>query len=893
MKKFRIYIYAFVIAGMLASCGNTKGNSTSPKNDRATSEIADAKTQASSIEIDSSTEVKIYRPSRTIYTRLIHTRLELTPIWEKSQMKGIETLTASPYFYPSDSLILDAKAMIINSVKLNGNNLVYSYTDNVLKIKLDKTYHRNESYTVVIDYLSRPEEIKSGGSAAIQDDKGLYFINPLNEKDGFMPQIWTQGETEANSVWFPTIDSPNMKSSGEIYLTVDKKYKTLSNGKLSSSVVNADGTRTDHYVQEKPISMYLYMIAVGEFDVIHDFYTKVNGEKLAVDYYVEPKWKSQAKAIFGNTPEMLKFYNDILGIDYPWDKFSQIIVREYVSGAMENVGAVVFGDFMYRDSSELVDGKIKSDAVIAHELFHHWFGDLVTTESWSNLTVNESFANYSEYLWNEYKYGLDVAQYVMEDTKAGYYHVYPTHDLVWFYYDHPDDMFDGISYNKGGAILNQLRSYVGDDAFFKSLNLYLTRHQYGTAEAHNLRMAFEEVTGEDLNWYFNEWYYGKGHPEVKIQMKQNKEDVLLTFDQTQSKEFGVFTIPMTIAYTDDKGEQLSKFKITQKNQSYTLKINGKLQRIVIDPDKTLLGHYDFDHSDKQLWMNQFTGAKNYNTKKEAIEHLFQLFKNEAEIKAFADIALDDKFYGTQIQILQEITQALSSSQIEMKGNEQQRPIAKFVNVDKVKQLANNGKEHELRSQAIQLYLLGEDTPETKIDFLKSLAKTEKSYNVLATILEGLTGIDPSNSDKYTTEFAEKHPSTAINFALADYYLSNHKQGKMDFYKNLYTNSKLRDKGNALMYLGYYSFSTGIDEMSDFVHLVDSVYDNSFHFKKSLASMMVQAKGEISHYIVQMEESLKGKKQDNSDQALFLLEMKNIEKELENVIQKHKMNLENN
>lgn len=885
MKKIHLFVSAIVLVGLVVACGNTKQNQVQDFDENTSSTVVEEKpvvVQPQKYE---------YQPSRTIFTDLIHTNLELTPIWETSQLKGIATITAKPHFYPSNTFILDAKGMTINSVKMNGKPVDYKWENDVLSITLDKMYTRNDQFSVVIDYVANPNDLKKGGSAAIQDDKGLYFINPTNEEGGFMPQIWTQGETESNSVWFPTIDSPNMKSKADIFLTVDNKYKTLSNGKLMASTVNKDGTRTDHYRQDKPISMYLYMIAVGEFSVTKDSYKKADGSKLEVDYYVEPEWEHQAQAIFGNTPEMLKFYKDILGIDYPWDKFSQIVVREYVSGAMENVGAVVFGDFMYRDSVELVDSRVESDAIIAHELFHHWFGDLVTAESWANLTVNESFANYSEYLWNEYKYGLDVAQYVMEDTKQGYFNTQPTHDLVWFYHKHRDDMFDGVSYNKGGAILNQLRGYVGDEAFFAALNLYLTRHQYGTAEAHNLRMAFEEVTGEDLNWYFNDWYYGKGHPLVDITMsKGNNDSITLHFTQQQEDEFGIFTIPMKIAYKDGRGnERIETFKIDRKEMDYSFVAPGDLSYIIIDPDRTLLGIYYFDMNEKGLWMNQFAYGKNYATKKEAIDRLFEMNDSNEEIKAFVAKALDDSFYGTQVAVLDNVYKRILNSFLGddgmIVGNAES-----LVDLNRVRFLAKAGTHHEVRSLAIQVYMKSNETDAQKLAFLKDLLKTEKSYNVLATILPSLTEVDSENTEKYLTEFSQKYNSSKIDFALAEYYLDKDVPGKMDFFKKLYKNSSLREKGNALLYMGYYSFSSGLDEMYDYATLVDSVYEQTYRYKKYVAGMMFRAHDELDYYVKEITDHANEQKDaiKKADMLTYVSMMQKVRDYYKEVIDKHSM-----
>ena len=464
----------------------------------------------------------IYRASATKINDLVHTKLEVSFDYSKSWMYGKEWVTLHPHFYPTDSLTLDAKSMKINEVALVKSGklqpLKYRYDSLKLYITLDKTYPGGENYTIFIDYVSMPDDIKVKGSNAITSDKGLYFINPLGKIKDKPTQIWTQGETESNSVWVPTIDKPNQKTTDEIIMTVPDKYQTLSNGLLVSSKKHKDGTRTDTWNMNLPQAPYLMMMAVGEYSIIKDSY-----EGKEVSYYVEKEYAPVARKIFGYTPEMMKFYSKITGVDFPWQKYSQVVVRDYVSGAMENTTATVHASAAQQDARQLVDGNSWED-VISHELFHDWFGDYVTTESWSNITLNESFADLSETLWEEYKHGKD----------AGDAHNYTEmlryltsgndkKDLVRFYYKDREDVFDLVSYQKGGRILNMLKNYVGDDAFYKSLNLYLTTKKFGTAEAQDLRLDFEAVTGQDLNWFWNQWYYGSGQPSFDISYSYNAE----------------------------------------------------------------------------------------------------------------------------------------------------------------------------------------------------------------------------------------------------------------------------------------------------------------------------------------------------------------------------------
>ncbi len=348
----------------------------------------------------------IYRAAFPHINDLVHTKLDVRFDYTKSYMYGKAWITLKPHFYPTDSLTLDAQGMEIKEVALfkGGQTLPlkYNYDGSTLFIHLDKTYRNSENYSVYINYTARPNELKTQGSAAITDAKGLYFINPLGADKDKPTQIWTQGETESNSAWFPTIDKPDQKSTEEISMTVPSKYVTLSNGKLVSQVKNTDGTRTDNWKMDLPHSPYLFFMGVGDYAIVHDTYKGKD-----VNYYVEPDYAPVARRIFGLTPEMMGFYSRILGVEYPWVKYSQMTARDYVSGAMENTTATLHTDALQQDARQLTDGN-KYEEYVAHELFHQWFGDLVTTESWSNLTVNESFANFSETIWAEYKHGKDA-----------------------------------------------------------------------------------------------------------------------------------------------------------------------------------------------------------------------------------------------------------------------------------------------------------------------------------------------------------------------------------------------------------------------------------------------------------------------------------------------------
>ncbi|WP_304344653.1 M1 family metallopeptidase [Chryseobacterium koreense] len=606
--------------------------------------------QTAFAQTDTSGRTEIYRATHTKTTELKHSKLKVNFDYQKEQMNGEAWISASPHFYPSDSLVLDAKAMLIHEVALDKNGskspLKYDYKNDMLKINLDKTYSRNQDYTVYIKYTARPNEVKQVGSAAITDAKGLYFINPQGKESGKATQIWTQGETESNSVWFPTIDKPNQKTTQEIYMTVPDKYVTLSNGILKGSKSEGNNLRTDHWVMDQKHAPYLFFMGVGEYAVVKDKWRNI-----PVDYYVEKEYEPYAKQIFGNTPEMIEFFSKRLNYDYPWPKYSQITGEDYVSGAMENTTSTLHSSAAQQKPGDLIDENRWED-VISHELFHHWFGDLVTAESWSNITVNESFANYSEYLWNEHKYGKDFADYTLMKTREGYFRdpANVSKDLVRFNYHSREDVFDGVSYNKGGSILHMLRNYLGDDAFFAGLTDYLKTNEYGTGEAQQLRLSLEKISGKDLNWFFNQWYYGNGNPKLSYTSTFDpvKKMVTVSIIQNQGQ---YFQFPLAIdIYENGKPTRQNVWVAAKSKNDFSFPITKSPDLLNIDADGVLLSEITDNKTPEQYFM-QYTNSKEFLSRYKAVENAADnASKNAVSLKTLV-AALKDSNFRIRIKAL--------------------------------------------------------------------------------------------------------------------------------------------------------------------------------------------------------------------------------------------------
>jgi len=704
-----------------------------------------------------------YNASHTFEVDLIHTKIEISFDWEKKRANGKATLTMRPWFYATDKVTLDAKNFDIASVTFDGktDQLKRDYNNEQLTIYLGKTYSRTEEFKVAITYTAKPDERESfGGSAAITSDKGLYFINADGAEKDKPKQIWTQGETESNSFWMPTVDKPNERCTQEMYITVEDKYKTLSNGLMLSSKKNADGTRTDYWKMDKPHAPYLFMMAIGEYAVVKDKWRGID-----VDYYVEPKFEAHARDIYPYTTEMLEFFSNKLNYAYPWSKFSQITVRDYVSGAMENTTAVIFGEFMQKTKRELMDDHLTNEKVVAHEMFHQWFGDLVTTESWANLTLNEGFANYSEYLWMEQKHGKDAADEHLMTEQQGYFYASGDggHPLIHFGYENREDMFDAHSYNKGGCILHMLRQQVGDEAFFAALNRYLKKNEYTEVESHELRLAFEDVTGQDLSWFFNQWFLGAGHPLLDIEYgwdaDAKKASVTVAQNQDGQEVARIFDLPLAVDIYEVSGKsRRENIRVTKRSQTFTFDCASKPALINFDATKTLLCQKNDLHN-AQEWAFMYRNAPLYRDRVEAMQGLQS--EPSTLTETIQKEALADKFHGIRQQAL--MADGISDAST----------------LPTIARLAESDPEPGVRAQAIGI--LGRTGDKQYIPVIQKNMGNEQAYSVVGAALSALQKLDPSAA-REASKALQNDDSEAFTPVLAELYADSPDRTNLSFFE---------------------------------------------------------------------------------------------------------------
>lgn len=779
--------------------------------------------------------IRSYQPSYHKTNELVHTKLDVKFDFEKTWLYGKAWITLKPHFYPVDSVVLDAKGMEIKKVSIEESTSMkdvwYTYDGMQLSIKLDKTYDRDHSYVIYIDYISRPNEFAAKESAAITDSKGLYFINPKGEEKNKPTQIWTQGETESNSVWMPTIDKPNQKSTEEIYMTVPEQYVTLSNGLLISQKKNTDGSRTDYWKMDLPHAPYLFFMGTGDFSIVKDKY-----KEKEVNYYVEKKYEPFARSIFGNTPEMMKFFSEKLDIDFPWPKYAQIVVRDYISGAMENTTATLHQESANQNARQLTDGN-EWETTIAHELFHQWFGNLVTAESWSNTTVSESFANYSEYLWLEHKMGKDAADEHHFNDLQGYF-LQPKSDkksLVRFDYDNSEDMFDVVSYNKGGRILNMLRNYIGDDAFYRSLNNYLTGNKFKTGEAHQLRLSFEEITGEDLNWFWNQWYYGNGHPKLKIDYLYNDVTgkVKVIIQQVQDGD-RLFRLPVKVDVYNGAVKQQHTIWIENRIDTFTFPYSKHPDLVNVDADKILLCEKT-DNKSVENFIHQFKYAPNYLDRREAIEFFFSKKKPELIL------GLQDKYPGLRRLTIEHLTKSSLAKEAAV--------------IDAVEKLTSTETNKKTLAAAV-LFLAR--TRDSKYETMYNKLLNDSSYTVAGAALAGIEKTAPSKA----YDLAKKCSTDAegsLEEVIMRLFIANGSESDFDFIAGHFTeepfsDTKLLSVAPFALYLGKIKdpekIKNGIDYIIQFRNAIPNQYRGyTESIFKAILDQLGKTKGkEITAYI---------------------------------------------
>ncbi|MFA6457676.1 MAG: M1 family metallopeptidase, partial [Bacteroidota bacterium] len=454
---------------------------------------------------------------------------------------------------------------------------------------------------------------------------------------------WTQGEDMDNHHWFPCWDFPNDKATSEIIATVKSSYTFLSNGKLTSEKENKKaGTTTFHWKQMKPHVSYLIMFAAGEYEILKEM-----SDGVPLEYYVYKNHVADARINYAHTAPMMKFFNEKIGFRYPWDKYAQVIVADFVAGGMENTSATTLMDrITVYNARARVDESATS--LVAHEMSHQWWGDVVTCKDWRHIWLNESFASYFDPLYFEYAFGKDEFINIMYGAQQAGIN---TDKALGRKPIVSVGSYGANIYPRGASVLHMLRFVLGDKLFWKAIKHYITKNQYRSVETNDLKLAVEEATGQNLYWFFNQWVYKAGYPKFDVSYRYNDSSKIaaLTVKQTQTVDSltGIFTTPVNVEIVSGTSSAVHRIAIAQQESTYILPVSEQPLLVLFDKDNWILKTVEYSNRSITEWAYQAEFGSDVVARKTAAAELGKLDTLGTYISLLSKIARNDPFWDVR------------------------------------------------------------------------------------------------------------------------------------------------------------------------------------------------------------------------------------------------------
>ena len=670
-----------------------------------------------------------YRPNRERSYDILHYKADLKIDWSKKQIIGTATIRLHPLAAAS-SIDLDASWLKVSNAKdlASGKSLRFSSTDMVLNVEMGRTLLTTDTVSIMIDYTAQPTA-------------GLYFVD-AGPGTGNKPAIFTYGEGGIHANWLPIYNENNDKFSTEMLVTVEKPFTAISNGKLLETKENANGTRTFHWYQSLPHSNYLIALFVGDY-VSVPLRTAFGTIPLSV--WVHSGQEDQARSVFARTPEMIEFYSQRFNFKYPWDKYDQISAFDYAIGAMENTTITGHNDKILRKPDQLEEfnpdfdnynASFTAEAIISHELGHHWFGDNTTCRTLANLWMNESFASYMMMLWDEHRLGRDYLQSQTQFALQAYLSYVGTSHIIrpleYRYFDSRDEIYNTeTTYQKGAIVLHMLRWILGDEEFFGGLGYFQNKYQFSSVESSDLLTAFEESTGSNLTWFFDQWIWGGGHPVFEVQWRyvpaRRKVEVKVEQVQPLVDGQGIFTLPVEIRI-DAKGKtQRHRVWIERQAEHFVFDADSAPDMVSFDGRGDLVADIRFEKSSKEL-VYQLNNDELPGRMRALRQLTSRHASNPSTLNAIRSLLASDVHWSLKAEatmLLRDLhsndTESLLLSQLSAKNY------------------------HERKAAVIALGSRFSDAARTA---LRKTIDSEKNDDVAATALVSLAKIDPTLSPEY-------------------------------------------------------------------------------------------------------------------------------------------------
>lgn len=659
-----------------------------------------------------------YAPDRKI--DITHLALDVTPDFEKRTVKGQATFTFNPIGKPLKELKLNGVDLSIESVTGSDSIASYESTDKDITIAFWPPLPVGKESKLIISYSAQP-------------NMGMYFRVPSNGYKADQMHIFTQGEMIEARHWFPCYDHPNDKFTSEITCRVPDNLIAISNGKRVSATKDPQsGLVAYRWLQDKPHVNYLITLVAGKFKKLEDKYGNIPLEF----YYLDPE-KPQAELAFKDTKNMMQFFEKETGIEYPWAKYGQVVVTGFYPSGMENTSLTTLNDFLLQCAEEEntdIMGSFTSEEIVAHELAHQWWGDLVTCKDWSHAWLNEGFATYYASLFLGNKYGKDRLAYdFLKSKQAIFEHKEDWRPIVNRKYDDPWEQFDHRAYQKAAWVIRMLKAELGDELFKKMVTTYLDRYKYQTVVTSNLQSVVEEVSGRNFDRFFEQWLYKPGFPELSVYYTWNEENKLAKIsvsqnhkgaddksrgnsdqDRSSKSEPILYHLPLTVRFKN-KSETIEKqLEITKRSEDFYISLKEMPTSVQVDPNIEVLAEIDYNTPTSMLY-KQLTDS-DPACRLLAAQRLADK-SDDSTIAKLKDALKKDSFYGVRIEAA--------------------KSLREIHNDNALDALIDSRNQSDARVRLAVLQSLGKFFhPRSREALLESL-KSEKNPRVIAEALKGL------------------------------------------------------------------------------------------------------------------------------------------------------------
>ncbi len=562
----------------------------------------------------------------------LHIKAEIFPNFEIKEFSAIEEIFLEALYSDLKEIEIDAREINIIKIEFDEKVLKYSYNGEKIKIIFEDPIKRGESFKLKLDYESKPR-------------RGIFFVSPDEYYPNKPYELWTQGEDEDTRFWLPSYDYPNERTTTEIIVHVPKEFYVVSNGKLVSKEDNGTIV-TYHYLEDFPHAIYLTSIAAGRFFIYDD---EIDGVKL--EYVVPYEMKDSIKKSFLNTPDMIRHFSRLFNFKYPYSKYSQVVVKDFIFGGMENINATTLTEYTLHD--DMAHNDYISEGLISHELAHQWFGDFITCRDWSHAWLNEGFATYLNSIYFEHFLGYDDFLYQLYEDEQSYKRE-DSKDyrraIVTNIYKFPGELFDRHLYEKASRVLHMLRNELGDESFWNFIENYLEINGGKSIDTYDLIKVLQNLTGKSWEQFFDQWIFHAGHPEFNVSYSYEENKVKIKFEQKQKGNDTpeAFSLPLDIAFYVKNERIVKKVRINEKIEQFIFDIEEP-DAISIDPENTILKDIFFERPKKMI-INQLIMGKGIMEKIDAIKDLKKQSGQDV-IEALKNAVLQENFYGVKIEAL--------------------------------------------------------------------------------------------------------------------------------------------------------------------------------------------------------------------------------------------------